>query len=414
MRCVCESHVACLHFVFYSGRLAVPQSRHGFTGTPRSFFAPHRDVLLSTEARREEIRMTTMTKQFISFAFVVAFSFLSSKADIDSAQEQYDAEGNLRGIVIHNPTAAIGEGEKQVKTPWMIMTPDGKSAFANDFTKNAISVVSEDGTNYYAHLESEDGDRTKVIHFTVNENGIPSKNGDVIDTTESGEENNAEKMKIRKLIGVNGGYLYFYPINEYSTSLVYNPQTKDVIEETVYNYSTDKEEPERKKYLSLCKDNDGFFVLCNSFEGNPDDGSFINVTSLRQTDGKNPILYLKMYFKGLLPEESYQTTFLDNVYLGDLNGQLYVGKQKQKTAELPGPVSGLSHNYYGDVFATTPATNAFYNVTRGQYNVATDQNGNVKPMIPKTKDGLIKVIDNRHNGGKFLCITTKGAHAIDE
>ena len=78
----------------------MPQSRHGFTGTPRSFFAPHRDVLLSTEARREEIRMTTMTKQFISSAFVVAFSFLSSKADIDSAQEQYDAEWNLRGIVI--------------------------------------------------------------------------------------------------------------------------------------------------------------------------------------------------------------------------------------------------------------------------------------------------------------------------
>ena len=58
-----------------------------------------------------------------------------AKADIDSAQEQYDAEWNLRGIVIHNPTAAIGEGEKQVKTPWMIMTPDGKSAFANDLQR---------------------------------------------------------------------------------------------------------------------------------------------------------------------------------------------------------------------------------------------------------------------------------------
>ena len=87
--------------------------------------------------------------------------------------------------------------------------------------------------------------------------------------------------------------------------------------------------------------------------------------------------------------------------------------QWRLTAELPGPVSGLSHNYR-DIFATTPATNAFYNVTKGQYNVATDQNGNVKPMIPKTKDGLIKVIDNRRNGGKFLCITTKGAHTIDE
>ena len=71
-----------------------------------------------------------------------------------------------------------------------------------------------------------------MIHFTVNENGIPSKNGDVIDTTESGEENNAEKMKIRKVIAVKDGYLCFYPTDEYGTSFIYNPE---------YNrYSNDK------------------------------------------------------------------------------------------------------------------------------------------------------------------------------
>ena len=409
MRCVCESHVACLHFVFYSGRLAVPQSRHGFTGTPRSFFAPHRDVLLSTEARREEIRMTTMTKQFISSAFVVAFSFLSSKADIDSAQEQYDAEWNLRGIVIHNPTAAIDEGEKQVKTPWMIMTPDGKSAFANDFTTNAISVVSEDGTNYYAHLEGEDGDRTKVIHFTVNENGIPSKNGDVIDTTESGEEYNAEKMKIRKLIGVNDGYLYFYPFGQFGTSLIYNPNPKEgeerVVIESTLNPKEWSSEPSQQKCMASFSNSRRVVALCNIQCVNDEGNTVTNK-------------YIKNFWgKDIYTEEANFPNNFDNmlvsqgsVYTGDSDG--IIRKNGKKIVQLPGRISSLSDSG-AEIFATTPVTNAFYNLLCQDYNVLYGTSRK-KNMIPKTKDGLIKVIDNRRNGGKFLCITTKGAHTIDE
>ena len=100
-----------------------------------------------------------------------------------------------------------------------------------------------------------------------------------------------------------------------------------------------------------------------------------------------------------------------DVYTGDSNGN--VRKSDGIIAILPGPISGLSHNYK-EVFATTPATNAFYNATLGQYNVVKDDNGNPKPMVPKTNDGLIKVIDNRRNGGKFLCVTTKGIHSIDD
>ena len=99
-------------------------------------------------------------------------------------------------------------------------------------------------------------------------------------------------------------------------------------------------------------------------------------------------------------------------YWGDSEGKIY--KNNNFITQLPRAISDLSSNGYDEVFATTPATNAFYNVTKEQYNVVTDQNGNVKPMIPKTKDGLIKVIDNRRNGGKFLCITTKGSHTIDD
>ncbi len=53
MRHVRNSHVACLISVFIEGRLAMPQMRHGFTGTPRSFSAPHRDVPYLVEARRK-------------------------------------------------------------------------------------------------------------------------------------------------------------------------------------------------------------------------------------------------------------------------------------------------------------------------------------------------------------------------
>lgn len=413
MRYVCKSHVACLQFVFSYGRLVVPHSRHGFTGTPRSFFAPHRDVPLLTEARREEIRMTTMTKQFISSAFVVAFSFLSSKADIDLAQEQYDAEGNLRGTVIHNPTAAIGEGEKQVKTPWLIMTPDGKSAFANDFTTNAISVVSEDGTNYYAHIEDENGGRTNVIHFTVNERGIPSKNGDVIDTTESGEENNAEKMKIRKLIGVKDGYLYFYPFGQFGTSLIYNPNPKEGEERVVIDRTSTitNEPPSQQKCMASFSNSREVVALCNIQYVN-NEGNTVTNECIKDFLGQyiyTRAAHFPSNFDNMLVVNG---GVLGNVYTGDSDGNVCRGGKD--VVQLPGRISSISSSDTGDIFVTTPKTNAFYNLNLGQYNVATDQNGNVKPMIPKTKDGLIKVIDNRRNGGKFLCITTKGAHTIDE
>ena len=81
---------------------------------------------------------------------------------------------------------------------------------------------------------------------------------------------------------------------------------------------------------------------------------------------------------------------------------------------MPSHITGLSNNGQ-EVFATCSCTNAFLNVTEGLYNVARDANGNLKPMVPRTKDPLIKVIDNRkHPGGKFLVFTRKGWHAIDE
>ena len=361
-------------------------------------------MLLSTEARREEIRMTTMTKQFISFAFVVALSFLSSKADIDLAQEQYEDKIDMKGIILHDPTAAIGEGEKQIKTPWMIMNPDGKSVFANDFTTNAISVVSENGTDYYTHIEDENGGRTNVIHFTVNENGIPSKNGDVIDTTESGEENNAEKMKIRKLIGVKDGYLCFYPTDEYGIPFIYHPQKGMV---PFASLILDLKTGEKQKFLSYDPYHE--WILYNAQYIDSDE-VMKTETCMGQFNGESGISLKKRLNDVLV------NGVMHYPYIGDSDGKIYMasGWSLEQCTQLPGSISCFSKNRRGDVFATTPATNAFYNVTKGQYNVVTDQNGNVKPMIPKTKDGLIKVIDNRRNGGKFLCITTKGAHTIDE
>jgi uncharacterized protein YxjI len=42
-----------------------------------------------------------------------------------------------------------------------------------------------------------------------------------------------------------------------------------------------------------------------------------------------------------------------------------------------------------------------------------DENDQPKPMIPPTKEGLLRVIDNRKRGGKFLYVTRKGVHAIE-
>lgn len=172
-----------------------------------------------------------------------------------SAQEQFDSNPDsmfgVKGILVHNPSAVIGNAEKHFKTPWMIVSPDAQKGFANGFTSNAVSVVSEDGVNYYAHQQDENGGRTNVIHFTVNEDGIPSQHGDVIDTTKSGEENNAEKMRKRKLVGVNRGTLYFYPCEEYGTSLGYNPENGRVFSDMVINKYTHEYELEQQKFLAV-------------------------------------------------------------------------------------------------------------------------------------------------------------------
>ena len=97
-------------------------------------------------------------------------------------------------------------------------------------------------------------------------------------------------------------------------------------------------------------------------------------------------------------------------YLGDSDGNIY--RKNTQIAKLSGPVSCLSGGN-SELFATTPVTNAFYNVTLGQYNVVKDENGDPKPMIPPTKDGLIRMIDNRRENGKFIFVTTKGVHSID-
>ena len=280
-----------------------------------------------------------------------------AKSEIVAAQEQ---PGNGR-IVVNDPTAQIGTAEKHVKTPWMIVSPDGKRGFANDFTTNAISVVSEDGINYYAHQEDENGDRTKVIHFTVDENGIPSRTGDVIDTTNSGETNNAENMKKRKLIGVKNGYLYFYPFDEYFTSLIYNPETSNVVSETTINYDSWTLEPENKKCLASFQYNNGIIMLHNVQE--QCEGVQI-VTRVKEVSGSDVLPKKVKDFFSVLPENSQNK--IGCAYCGDGEGNIFdIMTPYFAIAKLPGAISGLSDNRY-EVFATTKATNAFYNVTLGQ------------------------------------------------
>ena len=335
-----------------------------------------------------------------------AIGSMALKADIVSAQEHYDDNEDLKTVLVNNTTATIAQKE----TPWIFVRPDGKSGFANDFTTNAISVVSEDGVNYYAHVEGGNGDRTKVIHFTVNENGIPSKHGDVIDTTASGEENNAEEMKKRKLIGVNGGYLYFYPTDQYSTSLIYDYETGRRYTESIENQQTGEYVPTVQKCLASCSDDGRLFVLCNRHYIDLN-GEIKTKTVLGMLQGRR--IYDVMPVDSLSDENRimHYSSMSCKLVLGDSNGN--VEDFSNPGVKLPGAISGISTDGI-DHYVTSTATNAFYNLSFGQYNVVANEYGELKPMVPKTNDGLIRVIDNRSRGGKFTVVTTKGIHTIDE
>ena len=353
------------------------------------------------------------------FALVCAFAALTNcgRSEVISAQEQFDPTNTfLKGVVVHDPSAVIGNEEKHFKTPWMIVSPDAQKGFTNGFTTNAISVVSDDGVNYYAHQQDENGGRTNVIHFTVNKDGIPSRSGEVIDTTKSGEVNNAENMKKRKLIGVNRGTLYFYPSEGFGTSLGYNPTTGEVYYEKVRNEQTGKKELEQQECLATyIGDYYGLFVLVNALYTD-ENGDLKGRKRLKYAWNNGKPDTLEEMDAAAVESDRKNMTILDSdfgydVYTGNSIGTVY--KNNTSVATLPGAISGLSNN--GDeVFATTKATNAFYNVTLGKYNVVKDENGDPKPMVPKTHDGLVKVIDNRKNGGKFLYVTSKGVHSIDD
>ena len=336
-----------------------------------------------------------------------------AKSDIVSAQEYLGAGPygrDMSAILVNNPTAQIG----QKKTPWMFIRPDGKSGFANDFTTNALSVVSEDDVNFYAHVEDKDGDRTKVIHFTIDENGIPSRQGDVIDTTASGEENNAEEMKKRKLIGVQDGYLCFYPTDQYGTSLIYNPQRGDRKSETVRNEQTGEDEPAIQKCLASCQRSNGVHLLCN-VKYTDSDGERKTKTVESDVNEIGEIVYYRVFSSPVSDKNMVMSYSGNRCYLGDSEGNVALiygsGLEYLEGVKLPGAISGITEREsQPGVLVTSAATNAFYNTYDGEYNGV----GRSDPLIPPTKDGLIRVIDNSRKNGKFIFVTTKGVHSIDD
>lgn len=328
------------------------------------------------------------------------------KADIISAQEL----PNGRIIVNNDPNAALGSGEKQVKIPWMIVSPDGTRGFANDFTTNAISLVSEDGTNFFAHVETKKNnkpDRTKVIQFTVNKDGIPSKRGERYDTEEWDAEDDWGRninMRFKKLFGVENGVLYFLDPKNTNHPVFYD----------LLNNKGGEMVADAPPFTASCKNGTNLYLLAlrngKSILYKPmvnPTGNYYYMEEISRSPASgttyNTLTNTLTVIKG--NEEAIES------YTGNANGEI-VTNLSGVVATLPGAISGLSNN--GDeVFATSTATNAFYNVTLGEYNVVKDENGNPKPMVPKTKEGLLRIIDNRKKNGKFLCVTAKGIHAIE-
>jgi len=341
-----------------------------------------------------------------------------AKADIVAAQEHLDENGNIKSITVNDPNAQIGT----VKTPWMFVRPDGKSGFANDFTKNAISVVSEDGTNYYAHVEDQYGDRTKVIHFTIDENGIPSKHGDFIDLT--GHVGDFWDMQNRKLIGVSQGYLCFYPTEEYGKSILYNPyiQSNRMSSDNYSDDTTLESKSPQVRCLAFCQDGHKVHVLCNCKYTDTNNVTR-TVTRVRGINGSTFNGEGSVSVRGMpLSDENrvmaYRPDKYSNPVIGDSSGRVvYLRSDPKipKKPQLPGSVSGVTISDKGDIFVTSTATNAFFNLGKEEkYNVVTGNDGNAKPVVPKTNDGIVRIIDNRSKGGKLMCITTKGIHSMDD
>ncbi|MBQ6010335.1 MAG: hypothetical protein IJL17_17515 [Kiritimatiellae bacterium] len=356
--------------------------------------------------RKGRCKMACTTFGTRSLISMCAFATLANcaKADIEYAQEH---QGTGR-VVVHDPEATIGRGNELFK--WTIVSPDGTKGFGNDFMTNALSVVTEDGTNYYAHVQGANNDRTKVIHFTVNKDGIPNKHADVIDTTITApnETNTVENMKNSTLAGIAEGYLYFH------STVPYPMQTNPWSVLLRYNLSADAQE--KIEYGGLLGDlsQDPLIFQNNSTLCFLSQGFYYGYEyDITKWGSTNLVRYSSWGER----KWDYSATAMtctgpkrSNVYVGDTNGNVlwYYGQ----IAQLPGAISGLSNN--GDeVFATSEATNAFYNVTLGNYNVVKDENGQPKPMIPPTKEGLLRVIDNRKRGGKFLYVTRKGIHSIE-
>ena len=389
-------------------------NKNVFKGNPH-VGNPH-DGLMREQTLQDILRRSTWLN--ISMCALAGLTNCAN-ADNVSAQEHFDAAGNMRSIVVNNPTAQIGT----VKTPWMFVRPDGRSGFANNFTTNALSVVSENGIDYYAHVEGENGDRTKVIKFTIDGNtGIPSTHGDIIDTTTLGEEGSATKMENRKLVGVARGTLCFYPTEEYGTSLIYNPQLNKVFSDEVVDIFAVPGSVTRKCLASYQNENT-LYVLCNikykDFEGETQ-----TITRLRKINMDK--ISSEMDFYPTFSDANRVMAYRDprQCFTGDSDGNVTINDKIADAVEFPGAISSITISPNGvDIFVTSTATNAFYNIgfenrDEEQYNVVS-KNGELyddgKPMVPKTTDGLVRIIDNRHNiGGKLLCVTTKGIHAIDD
>lgn len=364
---------------------------------------PRRGVLLYIMEREEKL--------FSVLLCALAALANCAKADIVAAQEHLDENGNIKSITVNDPNAQIGT----VKTPWMFVRPDGKSGFANDFTTNAISVVSEDGTNYYAHVENQYGDRTKVIHFTIDENGIPSKHGDVINLVGIGGA--PWEMDNRKLVGVSQGYLCFYPTEGYGRSFIYNPKINHKGGDT-YGLSVEESDSAQERCLAFCQDGHKVHVLCNC-EYTDTNGVTRTVTRVRGING-SAFNGEGSFFDNTLSDEKRVMTYHPRLgaIIGDSDGKIIRFKNTRPIDVNPllGPVSGITSGK-NDIFVTSMATNAFYNAGLSgdtKYNVVSGEGGAAKPVVPKTNDGIVRIIDNRSKGGKLMCVTTKGIHTIDD
>lgn len=354
------------------------------------------------------------------------------------------------GMIVQKSDAQIGS----VKTPWMFVRKDGNSGFSNDFTTNSTEVVTDEtGTNVCAHAAGE----SKILHFTLDEHGIPSKKAKEY-VLRNGDP---EVKEVEELLTEN---IDFFDMAFNLAQLSRENEFASKMSSSIYGHKADfkswlqseieKEDGIKNETLLIARegalwtavsDSDGFKIKKYNRTGKyfytPDDTPYIwntndgNSYSLEclsvdeDHDNMGGIIrdtkntHSNIAFKVNMKNDNYYMDVKSFVFDGTTppqcvippNGNLYISLEKDvyrmygdcfaSKCSCTHPITGLSFDNSNSIspkiFASLMNTNSYavinYRCSELSY----------KDVTTGEKD-VMRIIDNRHKDGPLLYVTPRG------